>query len=304
MVLALVLTTAGPAAAQAPAVPPAVAPPLRGVEITGATAVEFDQTRRVWTFRGSPVLVRRDAMTLRAPLIRYVMDARRLDASNGVEFAAESLAGRAPGVAAFLAESRVVTNGRTQVVATSGGRETRIEADRVQVWWQEHRALATGAVVILRVGARITADRLELDQAAESAVASGSVVVEQEDATLRAARVELDQRRDSVVATGAPVVDTQGATITAPHLAAQLSLGEVVATGGVRVTRGDVVAEAPEGRYDRVGHVLLLTGGATVRRAGDVLTAATVRITFLSGGGMTLVAEGNPQVVGAVEDAP
>ncbi len=79
---------------------------------------------------------------------------------------------------------------------------------------------------------------------------------------------------------------------------------EVVATGGVRVTRGDVVAEAPEGRYDRVGHVLLLTGGATVRRAGDVLTAATVRITFLSGGGMTLVAEGNPQVVGAVEDAP
>lgn len=283
---------------------PAAAQPGRGagIEVTGATSVTFDQPAGVWTFRGAPVVVRRGSLTLRAPLIRYRVGPRRLDASDGAELEVEDLVLRAPGLAAYLQESLAVTNGRTRGAASWRGRQTAFEGDRIRAWWRDRRALATGSVVLQQPNARVTADQIELDQNAQAAVATGSVVVEQEDGRLSAGRVEFDQATQTAVATASPVLEVQGATITAPRVAAELDAHVVTATGGVHLVRGDLIADAPEGRFDRDARVLTLSGGARLVRGGDVLTAQVVRITFLEGGGVLVVAQGDPKVTGTVKD--
>jgi lipopolysaccharide assembly outer membrane protein LptD (OstA) len=257
--MALVLAVA----ARAPAVAQTL-PPLP-IEVTGATRLEYQDSNGIVVAEGAPVMVVRGRTVVRAPLIRYDSRARVIDASGGVEVAEPGLSLRGTTAVVRLSDEVVRVAGGAVVRSQRDGEESVLEAPQFDGSLATRRFTATGGVIVRRGEWTVRGQRIDYDDRSTTAVVSGDPEARYRDATMTAN------------------------TITVV-VAQEIARGE----GSVRLRRGETVATAPRAEMNGRTRSALLSGGATVERGRDRLTAATIDIDLET---ERVTARGEPHLV-------
>lgn len=121
----------------------------------------------------------------------------------------------------------------------------------------------------------IEADRLEVFDKEQRAVYTGNVVVRQGDTTMKSAHMVVFYDRAPDSAGGAPQPNAQGES--------QTSLRKVEARGGVSVTSKTQVATGNEGVYDRAENRIVLTGNVALSDGPNVTTGEKLVYDLASG---------------------
>jgi lipopolysaccharide export system protein LptA len=256
--VALAVGAAGatPAWAQTPAPP---------VEISGATRLEYQESGGIVVALGAPVVVSRGRTVVRAPMIRYDIRMRVVDASGGVEVEEPGLSLRGATAVVRLSDESVRIAGGAVVQSRRDGDESVLEAPQLDGSLATRRFVAAGGVTMRRGELTITGQRLEYDDGTTTAVLTGDAHARYRDATMTAG------------------------TITA-IIAQELARGE----GAVRVRRGEIVATAPRVEMNLRTRRAVLSGGAAAERGRDRLTAATIDVDLETD---RVTARGEPHLV-------
>ncbi|MDR7554019.1 MAG: LptA/OstA family protein [Armatimonadota bacterium] len=254
---ALVLALAAAAGAAVPAAPG----PL---ELRGATRVEVDDARGLWTVLGAPVELVRGQLRLRAPRLRYDVRAGVVDAEGGVDAAAPGVEAHAERAALRLDDEWLRADGDVRLTATQGAVPVRMRAPQVEGSLRTRRFVATGGVTVVRG-----------------------------EATLQGHRVDYDDGTRRAVVTGDPALRVREALLTAQTLVLLVDEDRVTGEGGVRVRRGDLVATAARADLRLRDGVATLAGNARAQRGADVITAAELVVAL---DGSSVVARGAPRL--------
>lgn len=208
----------------------AAAPP---VEITGATFAELDDATGRWTLRGAPVLIRRGAVTVRAPAIVYDSQQQIIRGSGGVVYDDGALRLEAGQITVWVADERLLAEDRVTAIQTREG--LRMAAGRLEAFGKERRVVATGSPVVTSSEGAITADRIELLAELDELVAEGSVRLVREDVEGLAPHLVL-RRRDAVAVLSGGAVVRQGANeARAQTITLDLHRRRITATGGATI---------------------------------------------------------------------
>jgi len=240
------------------------------IVVTNATYLEVDDQTGLWQMRGDPVVVTRRAMTVRAPAMTF--DSRRqvLTVTGPVSVEDEDRTLTAASVVVFLADERLLAEGEVIAVVERGAPTVRLQADRLEVWSQQQRALATGAVSLTHGPVTLTATELTYDLQAHHAIA-----------------------------TGRPRAESPDATISGDRIGVQLDRDELTADGAVRITAETVEGTAPTLVWQAAQHLVTLSGGAIVRQGRNELRAEVIvvdlqRKQIIATGGAHVVVYPNP----------
>ena len=202
---ALILSSIVMAAAVASSPAAAQAQPSPAIDVTGATYAELDDATGVWTLRGTPVSVRRGALTVQAGSITYDTRAQVLRAAGGVRYDDATMAVTAAEMTAWLAEEHLLATG-TPVVTTPEGTLT---AERVEVHGRSEQVVAEGNAHLVHEDIDGRASHLLLQRRLATATFSGGAVVRQGPHEVRAQTVIIDLRRRRVTARGAAIITVQ-----------------------------------------------------------------------------------------------
>lgn len=257
---ALVLTTpVATATAQQPQ------PSPQGIEISGATHVEFDDASGIWQMQGAPVVATRGSATVRAPSLRYDSRQQILQATGGVTYTDDTITLAAAEITVWMKEDRALAEGDVTAVWREEDRETKVQSRRLEVWTQQRRAVGTGGVTAVRKNATITGDQLEYD----------------------------DRRQWGMVTGDARVVTPDG-TLSADRLEWRLDREEFTAEGNARLTHEDLEGQAPRAVLQQREGIAVLSGGATVRQGRNETRAQTVTVDLR---GKRLTASGQAHIV-------
>jgi lipopolysaccharide transport protein LptA len=176
------------------------------VRIEGATFAEFDERTGLLTLRGTPVVIRRGALQLRAPSVVYDAGRRVIQASGGVAYADPRVTLEAPRATVWVDEERLLAEDGVRAVQGQGADAVSLRAARLEVTGRGGRAVATGAVDVTTADLTVTTDRLEADQARDELVASGNTRVVRGDIDGRAPRVLVRRGEGTAVLSGGAVV--------------------------------------------------------------------------------------------------
>lgn len=181
------------------------------VEIDAATYAELDERTGLLTLRGTPVVVRRGGMALRAPEMVYDTRQRVLRAFGGVLFQDPFLTLEAAEATVWTAEDRVVAAGG--VAARQGGNadEIRLRALRLEIFGRERRVIASGGVEVASSDVTMAADRLEAALIRDELVAEGNARIGRADMEGRAPKILVRRNEGLAVLSGGAVV-RQGAS--------------------------------------------------------------------------------------------
>lgn len=239
-------------------------PPPALIEVTGATRVEFDDAAGVWELAGTPVIIARGPVILRAPAVRYDTKEQLVTAWGGVSYEDEMLAVAAASVTVWVLDERAVADGDVTAVYR-GAEQVQLSAARVELSGRPARTTASGGAVLIHQHGTVTADQIAYDDGIRQAVARGGAVAETSEGTLRA-----DQ------------------------ITAFIGREEVVADGNVVITRGDLEGRSARAIMRQQTGVAELSGGAVVRWGPHVVSAAFITVDLRArrldaGGGVHLV---------------
>lgn len=204
----------------------------------------------------------------------------------------------------YDAETGVWTLRGSPVVVTRAA--LRLEAG--QIVYEEKAGIvkATERVIVRHDRLELRAPRVDARLADEYVDAQDNVVLierrEDGDVTLHATRVEGWLKQQRARAVGSPVeLELPQGKLTAPTIEADLSAETADARGGVTFSGRGVRGSSPAARIDRKKGVAVLSGGATVRRGDDVLTAETITIDLRT---ERMVATGTPRLTIAPRTSP
>jgi lipopolysaccharide export system protein LptA len=239
--------------------------PVQAVEISGATRLEYQESGGIVAAEGAPVVVTRGRTVVRAPMIRYDIRTRVVEASGGVEVEEPGLSLRGATAVVRLSDESVRVAGGAVVRSRRDGDESVLEAPQLEGSLATRRFVAAGGVTMRRGELTIAGQRLDYDDGTTTAVLTGDPQVRYRDATMTAA------------------------TITA-NLAQEIARGE----GAVRVRRGEIVATASRAEMNLRTRRAVLSGGAAVERGRDRLTAATIDVDLETD---RVTARGEPHLV-------
>lgn len=222
-----VLLLAAPGARAQPA-----ADPSEAIEIAGAAYAEFDERSGLLTLRGAPVVIRRGAMRLRAPMVVYDARGRIVRASGGVQYADARVSLEAPRVTAWLAEERLLASGGVRGAQEAEGEPIRVQAARLEVFGRDGRLVAVGAVEIVAQEAAVTADRVEAVRGGAELLAEGNARVLRGDIEGRAPRVTVRRDEGTAVLSGGAVVRRGPSEARAETITVDLRAYRFTAAGG------------------------------------------------------------------------
>ncbi len=254
--LVLGITAGVPVFAQAPRLP---------VDISGATRVEYQESTGVVVAEGAPVVITRGQTVVRAPFVRFDARARVIDATGGVEVAEPGLMLRGAAAVVRLADENIRVSGGAVVRSVRDNEESVLEAEQLDGSLSTRRFVATGGVTVRRGPWTVTGQRIDYDDRSTAGVVTGSPQVRYRDATMTADAVTF-------------------------NIGQELARGE----GAVRLRRGELLAAAPRAEINGRTRRAVLTGGATVERGRDRLTAATVDVDLDA---ERVTARGEPHLV-------
>lgn len=181
------------------------------IEVHGATFAEFEDQSGVLTLRGTPVVVRRGAMVLRAPSIIYETKARTIRAAGGASYRDADLSLEAATVTLWLNDERLAADGGVAASQGQGAEAIRLRAPRLEVLGRDRRFVATGGVEMIVQDVTLTGDRIEAALARDELVADGNARVVRADIEGRAPRVLIRRHDTTAVLSGGAVV-RQGAS--------------------------------------------------------------------------------------------
>ncbi len=211
--------------------PPADAQPSAPAEITGATYAEMDEATGIWQLRGSPVTVRRGAVTLRAPSITYDTRRQIVRANGGVSYHDESLTLESVEMTVWIQEERLVATDQVRGEQRRGTDRISLHAGRLEAFNKEQRVVLTGSPVIASPDGTLSADRMSLSTEREELLAEGNARVVREDIEGIAPRLLL-RRRDGVAVLSGGAVARQGSNeARAETITIDLRQRRFVATG-------------------------------------------------------------------------
>jgi lipopolysaccharide assembly outer membrane protein LptD (OstA) len=245
-----------PAAAQAPRLP---------VELSGATRLEYQEAGGIVVADGSPVVVTRGQTVVRAPRIRYEVGAQTIEATGGVEVVEPGLALRGATAVVRLADESVRVAGGVVARSQREGEDAVLEAAQLEGSLATRRFVATGAVAVRRGPWTVSGQRIDYDARTTAGTVTGDPRVQFRDATMTAGAVTF-------------------------NVAQEVARGE----GAVRLRRGEIVATAPRVDMNGRSRQAVLSGGATVERGRDRLTAATIDVDLDTD---RVTARGSPHLV-------
>lgn len=269
------------AAAGAGAVPPwalgaASLPSRQGtVQVTGATVATYDDRTHQYVFRGPQVVVTRGADRLEAPEVLYNAAREQVVLPQRGRVSTPTLAVEADRIAADLASRHLVAEGDVVARLLERGRWAVLTAARVEADDRPgaRRAVAQGAVRLVRGDEELTGSRVAYDLEGRRAVVEGRAVLVRGGDRLEADYVLADLGRRVAEARGHVTV--------------------VVPEQGLRAT-------AERALYDEPARSATLTGHATLWRGRDVLTAERVTLLLRE---HLVRAEGNPELTIASQEA-
>lgn len=218
------------------------------IEVSGATRVEFDDATGVWELQGTPVIIARGPVTLRAPAARYDTKEQLVTAWGGVSYDDELLAVSAASVTVWVLDERAVADGDVSAVYR-GGEQAQLSAARVEIFGRPAQITASGGAVLVHQRGTVTAEEIAYDETGGQVVASGSAVAETAEGTLRA-----DQ------------------------ITAFLGRNELVADGNVVITRGDLEGRSARAIFRQQTGVAELSGGAVVRLGPHTISASAIAV--------------------------
>ncbi len=231
IVVVLVLATVVPVDAQ-PSAPPSRPP----VEVTGATYAELDDATGIWQLRGNPVLVRRGAVSLRAPAITYETRAQTVRATGGVSYADETLTVQAAELMMWMVEEKLLAAGSVVAEQSGGSGRIRLTAARLEASRKEQRLLATGAVEVRSSDGTLAGDRVEAFGEREELVAEGNARIVHEDIEGQAPRIVLRRRDGVALLSGGAVVRQARNEVRAQTVSVDLRRRRITAAGRATIT--------------------------------------------------------------------
>jgi lipopolysaccharide assembly outer membrane protein LptD (OstA) len=258
---AVLVALVGAVAATARAAVTAAPGPL---ELRGATRVDVDDARGIWTATGAPAELVRGAVRLRAPRLRYDVRAGVVSADGGVEATAPGVEAQAERAELRLEDEWLRADGDVRLAARQGPVPVQVRAPRVDGSLRTRRFVATGGVTVVRG-----------------------------EATLVGQRVDYDDGTRTAVVTGAPELRVREARLEAQTLVLLVDDERVTGEGGVRVRRGELVATAARADLRLREGVATLAGNARAQRGADVITAAELVVAL---DGSSIVARGAPRL--------
>lgn len=239
---------AAPAFAQAP-------PPEPGlpVDVTGASAVDYDAQTQQYIFTGEPVVVTRGEQRLVATEIEY----------NG----AKRLA--------------VLPQGGTVSTPTMELRADQITADLGNRHFQAEgrvagRMLDQGVWTTLHAAHLVADDRPDLRRAE----ATGDVVAQRNDEELRADHAIYDRLTGRGTVEGHAVLTRGGDRLAADRIVADLGTDDAEATGHVTLDRTslDTHGSGDVATYSGRSNLATLSGHAALMRQKDTVTAERITV--------------------------
>src|SRR5579884_2746905 len=242
---------------------------------TGATVATYDDRTHQYVFRGPQVVVTRGADRLEAPEVLYNAAREQVVLPQRGRVSTPTLVVEADRIAADLAARHLVADGDVVARLLERGRWAVLTAARVEVDDRPgaRRAVAQGAVRLVRGDEELTGSRVAYDLEARRAVVEGRAVLVRGGDRLEA---------DSVLADlGRRVAEARG------HVTV------VVPEQGLRAT-------AERALYDEQARSATLTGHVTLWRGRDVLTAERVTLLLRE---HLVRAEGNPELTVAAQEA-
>lgn len=230
--LTILLCAAGAPANAQPSSPPQGLP----IEVTGATYAELNDATGIWQLRGNPVLVRRGAMTLRAPAVTYDTRQQTVRAAGGVSYADETLTLEAPEVTMWIQDERLLAVGSVVAEQSAASDRIRLTAARLEAYGKERRLLATGAVEVSSADGTLAGERMEAFAEREELVAEGNARIAREDIEGRAPRIVLRRRDGIAVLTGGAMVRQRGSEVRAEIVTVDLRRRRITASGQATIT--------------------------------------------------------------------
>lgn len=245
------------------------------MQVTGATVATYDDRTHQYVFRGPQVVVTRGADRLEDPEVLYNAAREQVVLPQRGRFSTPTLVVEADRIAADLAARHLVADGDVVARLLERGRWAVLTAARVEVDDRPgaRRAVAQGAVRLVRGDEELTGSRVAYDLEARRAVVEGRAVLVRGGDRLEA---------DSVLADlGRRVAEARG------HVTV------VVPEQGLRAT-------AERALYDEQARSATLTGHVTLWRGRDVLTAERVTLLLRE---HLVRAEGNPELTVAAQEA-
>src|SRR5579875_594652 len=204
------------------------------VQVTGATVATYDDRTHQYVFRGPQVVVTRGADRLEAPEVLYNAAREQVVLPQRGRVSTPTLVVEADRIAADLAARHLVADGDVVARLLERGRWAVLTAARVEVDDRPgaRRAVAQGAVRLVRGDEELTGSRVAYDLEARRAVVEGRAVLVRGGDRLEA---------DSVLADlGRRVAEARGhVTVVVPEQARSATL-----TGHVTLWRGRDVLTA------------------------------------------------------------
>ena len=298
----IVVALAGLSDAGAPAARAAGAPAPLGIDVSGASRIEYEDAAQEWVFRGAPVVVVRGTLRIAAPEILYHGGAHQIEVLGGGAISTPTFEFGAERIVAMLPARHVTASGSVRGRFLSEAAAAGDAAGRGDAAAQGEGSPG-GDVAQDGRWATFSAETVEADDRPDAGqiVATGQVAVLRGDQQLRADRIVYDRMTRQGTADGHAVLAQGADRLLADHLVADLDRGEAEARGQVRLEGEDMRGVADHATLAQRTQTVALDGHVVLYRGRARLEAERATIRFAE---HTTIAEGHPAKIISGAEAP
>ena len=298
----IVVALAGLSDAGAPAARAAGAPAPLGIDVSGASRIEYEDAAQEWVFRGAPVVVVRGTLRIAAPEILYHGGAHQIEVLGGGAISTPTFEFGAERIVAMLPARHVTASGSVRGRFLGGPAAPGDAAGRGGAAAQG-RVSSGGDAAPDGRWATFSAETVEADDRPDAGqiVATGQVAVLRGDQQLRADRIVYDRMTRQGTADGHAVLAQGSDRLLADHLVADLDRGEAEARGQVRLEGEDMRGVADHATLAQRTQTVVLDGHVVLYRDRARLEAERATIRFAE---HTTIAEGHPAKIISGAEAP